>query len=86
MTNEEAIEYLKRADVTVGSEVKTKMAEALEMAITALSAEQTDSVLEDIKAEILKEINNHSYFSNSQKGLAIAYKIIDKHISGKEEE
>ena len=37
MTREEAIEYLKRADITVGQEVKTKMAEALEMAISALS-------------------------------------------------
>ena len=42
-----------------------------------------DAVLEDIKEEILKEINNHSFFSSSQKGLAIAYKIIDKHISRK---
>lgn len=40
-----------------------------------------DAVLEDIKEDILKEINNHSFFSSSQKGLAIAYKIIDKHMS-----
>lgn len=36
MTKEEAIEYLKRADVTVGQEIKTRTAEALEMAIKAL--------------------------------------------------
>ena len=36
MTHEEAIEYLKRADVTVGQEIKTKTAEALEMAIESL--------------------------------------------------
>ena len=36
MTNEEAIEYLKKADVTVYKEPKTKTAEALEMAIEAL--------------------------------------------------
>lgn len=36
MTNEEAIEYLKKADVTVYQEPKTKTAEALEMAIESL--------------------------------------------------
>lgn len=36
MTHEEAIEYLKCADVTVGQEIKTKTAEALEMAIESL--------------------------------------------------
>ena len=36
MTREEAIEYLKKADVTVYQEPKTKTAEALEMAIEAL--------------------------------------------------
>jgi len=45
-----------------------------------------NAVLEDIKEDILKEINNHSFFSSSQKGLAIAYKIIDKYISGKDQE
>ena len=39
MTKEEAIEYLKRADVTVGQEIKTRTAEALEMAIKALENE-----------------------------------------------
>ena len=41
MTREEAIEYLKRADVTVGREIKTKTAKALEMAIKALEQEST---------------------------------------------
>lgn len=36
MTREEAIEYLKRADTTVGQTIKTRTAEALEMAIEAL--------------------------------------------------
>ena len=44
MTREEAIEYLKRADITVGQEVKTKMAEALEMAISALSENNGDLI------------------------------------------
>jgi len=39
MTREEAREYLKRADVTVGREIKTLTAEALEMAIKALEQE-----------------------------------------------
>lgn len=36
MTREEAIEYLKRADTTVGKKIKTRTAEAIEMAIKAL--------------------------------------------------
>lgn len=39
MTREEAIEYLKRADITVGQTIKTRTAEALEMAIEALQTE-----------------------------------------------
>lgn len=49
MTGEEAIQYLKRADTTVGQKIKTRTAEALEMAIKAL--EQFD-VLGKIRAEI----------------------------------
>ena len=41
MTREEAIIYLKQADVTVGRDIKTKTAEALEMAIKALEQEPT---------------------------------------------
>lgn len=41
MTREEAIIYLKSADVTVGQEIKTKTAEALEMAIKTLEQEPT---------------------------------------------
>lgn len=33
ITREEAREYLKRADITVGQTIKTRTAEALEMAI-----------------------------------------------------
>ena len=36
MTREEAVEYLKHADTTVGKKIKTRTAEALEMAIKAL--------------------------------------------------
>jgi len=36
MTEKEAIEYLKRADITVGQKIKTKTAEALELAIHAV--------------------------------------------------
>jgi len=39
MTREEAIEYLKNADATVGMKIKTRTAEALEMAIQALELE-----------------------------------------------
>ena len=45
MTREEAIIYLKRADVTVGQEIKTKTAEALEMAIEALKAEPCEDMV-----------------------------------------
>ena len=41
MTREEAIKYLKRADTTVGQKIKTRTAEALEMAIKALEQEST---------------------------------------------
>ena len=36
MTGEEAIEYLKRADTTVGKKIKTKTAEAIDIAVKAL--------------------------------------------------
>ena len=42
MTREEAIEYLKRADITVGQTIKTRTAEALEMAINALQTEHCE--------------------------------------------
>lgn len=46
MTREKAIEYLKSADVTVGREIKTKTAEALEMAIQALEERKTGRWIE----------------------------------------
>lgn len=49
MTNEEAIKYLEKADITVYQEQKTKTAEALEMAIKAL---EQKSVLDKIEKEI----------------------------------
>lgn len=45
MTNEEAIEYLKKADVTVYQEPKTKTAEALEMAIKSLEQEPCEDAI-----------------------------------------
>ena len=42
MTREEAIEYLKRADTTVGQTIKSRTAEALEMAIKALQTENCE--------------------------------------------
>lgn len=45
MTREEAIIYLKSADVTVGQEIKTKTAEALEMAIKTLEQEPCEDCI-----------------------------------------
>lgn len=45
MTREDAIEKLKRADITVGCKVKTKTAEALEMAIQLLKQEPCDNAI-----------------------------------------
>ena len=41
-----------------------------------------DSVIEDIKAEIKDQMDDDDYFC----GLSLALQIIDKHISGKENE
>ena len=45
MTREEAIEYLKRADTTVGQTIKTRTAEALEMAIEAMQTEPCEDAI-----------------------------------------
>lgn len=58
MTREEAIGYLKGADVTVGREPKTKTAEALEMAIKALEQTRWIPV-----SERLPEIKQHVLLS-----------------------
>lgn len=47
MTREKAIEYLKKADVTVYQEPKTKTAEALEMAIKSLDERKTNTCTND---------------------------------------
>lgn len=57
MTKEEAIEYLKRADVTVGQEIKTRTAEALEMAIKAL--EDVDKYV-SVFERLLEIINKYT--------------------------
>lgn len=46
MTRAEAIEYLKKADVTVYKEPKTKTAEALEMAIQSLQEQKVGRWIE----------------------------------------
>ena len=51
MTRKEAIVYLKHADVTVGKEIQTKTAEALDLAIKALEQET-----------VSKESYDHEYF------------------------
>lgn len=64
MTREEAIEYLKRADTTVGQTIKTRTAEAIELAIEALEfMEKYDAVWESIKCagENGREIELHRY-------------------------
>lgn len=73
MTHEEAIAYLKRADVTVGREIKTKTAEALEMGIKALEQEH---ILDKIRAEIEQE----PYVSKME-----VLEIIDKYKTESEE-
>jgi DNA-directed RNA polymerase subunit RPC12/RpoP len=45
MTREEAIEYLKLADTTVGKKIKTRIAEAIEMAIKALEQEPCEDAI-----------------------------------------
>lgn len=70
MTREDAIECLKRADITVGKEIKTKTAQALEMAIMSLEQEP---ILDKIRAEIM-----------SKDGLEEALEIIDKYIESED--
>ena len=57
MTNEEAIEYLKRADTTVGKKTKTRTAEALEMAIEALKQEPRWIPVSERLPENLQTVN-----------------------------
>ena len=68
MTREEAIEYLKCADATVGKKIKTRVAEALEMAIKSLEQE---SILGKLKVEINKNIEQEDFarsvFINEEK-------------------
>ncbi len=61
MTREEAIVYLKRADVTVGKEIQTKTAEALDLAIKALEQET-----------VSKESYDHEYFLRKELEMKIA--------------
>ena len=84
MTIEEAMLYLKRADTTVGREIKTRTAEALEMAIKAL--EQED-VLDKIRAEIEQTAIDYDKFDDYRRtrGLWIALGIIDKYRDVREE-
>jgi len=93
MTKEEAIAYIKRADVTVGREIKTKTAEALEMAIKALEQEPKSEwehdheILKaysdganDILDKIRAEIEQEPYVSKME-----VLEIIDKYKAESEE-
>lgn len=77
ITIEEAIEKLKRADITVGCKVKTKTAEAIEMAIKVLEREP---ILDKIRAEIKHFMYNVNP-SSSESDYACNYilNIIDKY-------
>lgn len=56
MTPEEAIGYLKRVDITVGKKIKTRTAEALEMAIRALEREFCEDAVsrQEVKENMIK--------------------------------
>lgn len=73
MTREEAIKYLERADITVGMKVKTKTAEAIEVAIEALKA------IDDIKAKFHAKAEMYEdgeYYLSEE----LIDKIIDKYM------
>ena len=77
MTREDAIEKLKRADITVGCKVKTKTAEAIEMAIQALEQEP---ILDKIRAEIEQIADEEQKHDKKWAiGLRYAVNIIDKY-------
>ena len=65
MTREEAIEYLKRADITVGQKIKTKTAEALEMAIEALQTELCEDCISRQEVLHLPRRPLHNYWSET---------------------
>ena len=69
MTREEAIEYLKHADTTVGKKIKTRTAEALEMAIEALSAEYKHEWCHDCKEYDTEKHCCHRYSSFIRESL-----------------
>lgn len=68
MTREEAIGYLKGADVTVGREPKTKTAEALEMAIKALEKAPCEYAVD---REQVNDILGHCIHNQEDYYLAI---------------
>ena len=65
MTAEEVITYLEQADTTVYKEIKTKTAEALEIAIKALKQQPSEDCIsrEEVKELVVKE------FVNPQDGM-----------------
>lgn len=105
MTREEAIEYLaieylKYANATVGKKIKTRVAEALEMAIKSLEQEPVlDKLRAEIKEKIEQEEFARSVFRHEEKdtakaeqctGSIMAYnnviKLIDKYKADRSEE
>ena len=95
MRKEKAIEIIKTAFEVWENEFYDgkdweEEHKARDMAISALSEEelptipQTDSVLEDIKAEIDKESIGYPPSADYYKAIKKAVRIVEKHISRKE--
>jgi len=83
MTREEAIEYLKNADATVGMKIKTRTAEALDMAIEALKQEP---VLDKIRAEIEQITDTMGVSYNQYVSKIDVLQIIDKYRESEDKE
>ena len=95
---EESTEYFKKSEVLEMLEKINKSVEDgegyqhkewVDYVAELPAIPQTDSVLEDIKAEIIKNIENTKDYEDEalfNGGLKFALEIIDKHIGGKENE
>ena len=89
MTNIEAIEIIKTAFEVWENEFYDgkdweEEHKARDMAISALTISQTNSVLEDIKAEIDNESIGYPPSADYYKAIKKAVRIVEKHISRKE--
>ena len=88
MTNEEAIAYLERADSTVYKKIKTKTAEALEMAIQALEQQPfinkpcvSEGICREDKIQVLDKIRAEIIELRSKQNVGVmeCLDIIDKY-------